>query len=894
MVENLSSNGGNYLPRVMIAGTGSGCGKTTIVCGILKSLKEKGMRAGSFKCGPDYIDPMYHSIASGSASCNLDPWFFSGGELRKMLGTFSRGKDLAVIEGVMGYYDGMGFSSVCSSAEVARSTDTPVVLVVDCAGAGHSALAVLKGFLEFEPDHRIRGVIFNRMSAAFYDKAADYVRKLGMIPMGFVPRKAEISFKSRHLGLVVPGSAGYNEGNAGGDSAGSSPICAGYNEGNAGEKPAGKDPGYNESIRVVEDEISRISELVSAHVDLDALVELARSAEPLAVNDPEEAETFALPGGGFEKEEADGNALRGGCSDLEEAETFAPRGGCSGAKDDGSERSALNYSGGGRTGLAARPKERAGERRLRVGLASDEAFCFFYPQDAALLEAENCELVRFSPLRADQLPNGLDALILPGGYPELYAKELSEKKRLLAMISEAVAGGMPCIAECGGFMLLTEGISAANSCEGGKNSLKNACGGQKLRENTSDLTGRELNSGSPDDINNTSGSFRMAGVVGGRCFDTGRLRRFGYVEMTARTDGLLAAKGQRLAAHEFHYWDCTEPGDAFDVVKASGSARWTAAHVTPTLYAGFPHVPLSANREAARRFLKAAEDYRLRRDAAELPQQHDRRFLESAEDYSVRRNEADEKRQRDCRLLESAEDSRVKQDEAEQPQQHDRRLLESAEDCRGRRHITSAIEILRPEEIERRSFEIIRKELGRPLPPEQEPVILRVIHTTADLGFADTLRFSEGVTGIIREAVMAGADIVTDTQMVLAGINKKILAGYGGSVRCYMSDEDVAAEAKRRGVTRAAVSMEKAAAIGGRCIFAIGNAPTALIRIRELFDEGLLDPVAVIGVPVGFVNVEVSKELILGSGIPHIVAAGRKGGSPVAAAIANAIIYQCK
>lgn len=203
------------------------------------------------------------------------------------------------------------------------------------------------------------------------------------------------------------------------------------------------------------------------------------------------------------------------------------------------------------------------------------------------------------------------------------------------------------------------------------------------------------------------------------------------------------------------------------------------------------------------------------------------------------------------------------------------------------------LEHIAPMDIEKRSFEIITELLGeKQLDPENEPVIKRAIHTTADFDYADNLVFSPHAVQRGMEALRGGCDIVTDTQMAKAGINKTILGRLGGQVHCFMSDEDVAREAKARGVTRAIVSMERAAKLPKPCIFAIGNAPTALICIRKLIDAGKLTPALIVGVPVGFVNVVESKELILELDTPHIVARGRKGGSNVAAAICNAMLYQ--
>ena len=199
-----------------------------------------------------------------------------------------------------------------------------------------------------------------------------------------------------------------------------------------------------------------------------------------------------------------------------------------------------------------------------------------------------------------------------------------------------------------------------------------------------------------------------------------------------------------------------------------------------------------------------------------------------------------------------------------------------------------------PSDIEKESFRIIKSELdamGKTVPEELLPTVLRVIHTTADFEYADTMRFSEDVIEKARAAIRSGAHIVTDTNMTLSGISRKTLEKFGGEVHCFMADADVAAEAKEKGVTRATISMDKAAEIEAPLIFAIGNAPTALIRLHELMEEGKIKPLLIIGVPVGFVNVVEAKELILESDVPYIVNEGRKGGSTVAAAICNSILY---
>lgn len=207
------------------------------------------------------------------------------------------------------------------------------------------------------------------------------------------------------------------------------------------------------------------------------------------------------------------------------------------------------------------------------------------------------------------------------------------------------------------------------------------------------------------------------------------------------------------------------------------------------------------------------------------------------------------------------------------------------------------IEYVRPQDIEKRSFAIISKELeekGIVLSKEQELVTKRAIHTSADFDYAKTMTYSAHAVGIAKKLIQNGADIVTDTNMALAGVNKKELAKYGGEAHCFMAEEEVAKIAKERGVTRAAVSMEKAAQIEKPVIFAIGNAPTALIELYEMIKSGKYRPAFIIGVPVGFVNVEAAKDLILKTDVPYIINRGRKGGSNIAAAICNALLYELR
>lgn len=438
------------LPRLVLAGTNSGCGKTTVTCAILQVLVNRGCSVAAAKCGPDYIDPMFHSRIIGAKSSNLDPFFFDDNTLRYLLAENSRGCELAVIEGVMGYYDGLGLTSTrASTFELAQKTESPVVLVVNARGAALSVLAAIQGFLQFRPESGIQGVILNGCTAMSYGAlAAELARRFSIKACGYLPRLPDCTLESRHLGLVTA-----------------------------------------QEVSDLKEKMQRLARAAEQTLDFDALMEIAKSAPPLSFAPPE------LPNPGTP---------------------------------------------------------------VRVGVARDKAFCFFYEDSLALLRRLGAELVDFSPLEDEALPENLQGLYLPGGYPELYAEALSQNKSMRESVRKAVTGGLPCIAECGGFMYLTEKI----------------------------------------------GGFPMAGALKGGCFDTGKLTRFGYVTLTAQIDNLLCRAGEQIPAHEFHHWDAETPGEDFRAEKPSGRS-WLCAHASKTLYAGFPHFHFYANPSFAVRFLDA-------------------------------------------------------------------------------------------------------------------------------------------------------------------------------------------------------------------------------------------------------------------------------------------------
>ena len=443
------------IPRLLIAGTNSGCGKTTVVCAILQALKDRGYDVAAFKCGPDYIDPMFHTEIIGAPSANVD-LYFAGAEMARAL--FARhALSLNVIEGVMGYYDGLRMDSAeASSWDVARALEAPAVLVVDGHDMALSAAAVVKGFQTLRVPSGIAGVIFNRVSAAVYAQLKPAVEEACGIPVyGHLP-VGDHALESRHLGLVTA-----------------------------------------QEVEGLSEKMQALARQAEKTIDLDGLIALMR-AQP----------EFDAP------------------------ELSVP---CLG--------------------------------KVRVAVARDRAFCFYYRDNLELLEALGARLVPVSPL-ADAVLPACDGLYLGGGYPELYAEALSANASMRASVRAAVQGGLPTIAECGGFMYLTEAIDG----------------------------------------------WPMAGALPTRCRRAGKSIRFGYAELTAGSDSLLFRAGDAVRGHEFHHWDAEAPGDALTTQKPSGKS-WRCAYTSDTLYAGYPHLYFASDPSVAERFVRKCLERRRSHEA---------------------------------------------------------------------------------------------------------------------------------------------------------------------------------------------------------------------------------------------------------------------------------------
>lgn len=454
------------LPRVMLAAPASGSGKTLITCGLLQLLVNRGRKAAAFKCGPDYIDPMFHRKVIGTPSKNLDTFFTDENKTRYLFGKEAGKADISILEGVMGFYDGVGgVTTTASSYDLAKVTDTPVILVVNAKGMSLSVIPMIKGFLEYRQDSHIQGVILNQTTQMTYQLLKEPIeRELGIAVLGYVPKCEEYAIESRHLGLITP-----------------------------------------EEVAGLREKLQGLAGLLEETLEVEKLLALAETAKEL------------------EWEESD----------------------------------------------VAKWKPEVLGKAPRIGIARDEAFCFCYQDNLELLEEMGAELVEFSPLHDETLPKHLDGLLLYGGYPELYAQQLSQNSMMRKQIKEAILKGIPYLAECGGFLY--------------------------LQETMEDMEGRK---------------YPMAGVIKGQAYRTQKLGRFGYITLTTEESFQLLKKGENIKGHEFHYFDTTENGTDYHAGKPVGKRTWNCIHGGENHAAGFPHLYYYSNPKFAFRFLKSCAAWR--------------------------------------------------------------------------------------------------------------------------------------------------------------------------------------------------------------------------------------------------------------------------------------------
>ena len=444
------------MKTLMIAAMQSGAGKTVTACALLAALKKRGLRLQAFKCGPDYIDPMFHERVLGVPSRNLDLFLQGENGVKRTLNRTDA--DFALIEGAMGYYDGLNNTDEASAWALARLTKTPVVLVVSPKGSGLTLAAQVRGLMDFRPDSGIAALLLASCPEARAASLSPVLeREAGLPVLGFLPPMDEARFESRHLGLMTAAEIGDLE------------------------------------VR-----LEKLGDAAARYIDLDRLLSLAGRWDAAQNASPAEGKT-------------------------------APR--------------------------------------VRIAVARDEAFCFTYADNLDTLREAGAELVFFSPLRDAALPEA-GGLYLPGGYPELHARALSENTAMRQSIQAAITRGMPTVAECGGFLYLQE-------------LLEDAAGN----------------------------AYPMCGVLPGRGYKTPRLQRFGYLTLHAAEDSLLFRTGEEIPAHEFHYWESTENGAALIAEKADGRA-WRCGYASPALYAAFPHLHFDGETPLAERFVKACETWK--------------------------------------------------------------------------------------------------------------------------------------------------------------------------------------------------------------------------------------------------------------------------------------------
>lgn len=456
---------------IIIGAPASGSGKTMITCGLLELFKRKGLSPWAFKCGPDYIDGLFHRQVLQVEGGNLDSFFETKEQLR---GKLARAMEnhFVVAEGVMGYFDGLGGNSTkASTCEVAAITGLPAVLLVDARGASLSLIAQIQGFLNFSadvderltrPGNGIQAVIFNRLSPAMYPRMREQLERFtGVKAAGFVPELPFLKVGSRHLGLVLP-----------------------------------------EEIPEIRQQMERLADALEQSVDWQILVRLGENVPDF-------------------RKKLDTNM----CSDIKSL------------------------------------KEKSSS--FRLGVAKDEAFCFYYQDNLTLLEKAGAELVPFSPIHDKKLPENLDGLLLGGGYPENHGAALEANEGLRREIREAAEGGMPILAECGGYLYLLEQLEGSD--------------------------GRD---------------YAMTAVFPGKGFRKGKNSHFGYITVSSEADTPYLKRGEEIRGHEFHYWERQgeETALVMQAGKPAGSRSWPCMQVKNKVQAGFPHLYYPSCPEFAKRF----------------------------------------------------------------------------------------------------------------------------------------------------------------------------------------------------------------------------------------------------------------------------------------------------
>jgi cobyrinic acid a,c-diamide synthase len=451
----------------MLAAPKSGSGKTTITCALLQTLKNKGQRVVSYKCGPDYIDTMYHEKVIEIPSKNLDTFFTDENTTRELFLRNRTEEDFAVLEGVMGLYDGLGgIREEGSSYNLAKVTNTPIILVIDAKGMGRSIIPLIAGFLQYDTAYLIKGVILNRMSKAYYDIIKPFIEsELQISVLGYFPDQKNLHIESRHLGLVLP-----NE------------------------------------LADIRKQLQRASEEFEKTISLDEIIRIAETAED--IEQPHKTNTIETP-------------------------------------------------------TIQMPAIKV-HSNVNIAVARDEAFCFYYEDNLLLLQEKGANIKYFSPIHDSKLPDDSNAVLLGGGYPELYAEKLGSNTTMCKAIRTAFNNKMPIVAECGGFMYLHSEI-----------------------------------------IDKNGESYPMSDVIHASCSYKDKLVRFGYIEIKENHRNFLS-QGSIIKGHEFHYYDSTYNGSDCIAIKPTTGKEYPCIIEGEKYWLGFPHLYYPSNPDFAENLVRKA------------------------------------------------------------------------------------------------------------------------------------------------------------------------------------------------------------------------------------------------------------------------------------------------
>lgn len=501
-------------PRIVISAPKSGSGKTLVSVSMMKAFSLLGKKVSAFKCGPDYIDPMFHKKILKVPSKNLD-LFFTDENATKDIFLSGNIAEISVIEGVMGLYDGLGGTEESASTyALARALKSPVILVIDARGMARSVLAEIAGFLSMDTENLIRGVILNNISPSLFRILKPLIEKnLPVKALGFFPHQDEIKIESRYLGLKLP-----------------------------------------DEIKSIEENVEKAAEKLRKSADLEEILKIAESAPELEFSE----NLDGMKGEG--KTEILANLANQANKPIQSTLTNRQN------LIDGTEKTD-EKKGTNRRDFSNPGNQQNFQKKARIAVAKDEAFCFYYDDNLRLLEKFGAELVFFSPLRDVRLPENVSGLIFGGGYPEMFAEQLEKNEQMRNSVKNAVENGLPSLAECGGFIYLHKNL-----------------------------------------VDRNKKSFKMADVIDADTFWAGKLVRFGYVSIREKNP-LFLKKNPEIKGHEFHYFDSGKNGSDCEETKPVGGKMFEAGFTGENHWWGFAHLYYASNPEFAENFVEACRKW---------------------------------------------------------------------------------------------------------------------------------------------------------------------------------------------------------------------------------------------------------------------------------------------